>query len=270
MIDRFGLSSIQIGASARRPVAAEIFCQSSARSAPVRIRCESTLASAHSMRWEKLEVAHLQREEQHRPIRRHGGVGHRPQGERGVVHQHVAGHEVVHIGNRQVVDLLDPVGLYGDDLVPAHATDATLTGAGSAGGVTQRSPQEGQIGPPHLDLVVQAGRVVVGAHRSSHRRRCTEAQQEVGQVPGDGLVGSADHQVGLLAAPHRAPQRPVQRDDPPAEARQGLAWQTEDRFGNPPRGAVSGEAVASAELCGTRPRRQPGRDRPRHRQLPAR
>ena len=50
MIVRLGLSSIQMGASARRPMAREIFCQSSAWSWPLRTRVESTRASAHSRR----------------------------------------------------------------------------------------------------------------------------------------------------------------------------------------------------------------------------
>ncbi len=51
MIVRFGLSSIQMGASARRPVAWAIFCQSDSVRLPLRIRLESTRASEQSMRW---------------------------------------------------------------------------------------------------------------------------------------------------------------------------------------------------------------------------
>ena len=50
MIVRLGLSSIQIGAWPRRPIALEMFDQSSPLSCPLRRRCESTLASEQSSR----------------------------------------------------------------------------------------------------------------------------------------------------------------------------------------------------------------------------
>ncbi len=51
MIVRFGLSSIHIGDSARRPMPFEIRVQSSSRRLPSRMFLASTLASAHSNRW---------------------------------------------------------------------------------------------------------------------------------------------------------------------------------------------------------------------------
>ena len=75
------MSSIQSGASARRPTAWLIFVQSDSDRFPLR-----TFGGVHpglgaQEALGELEVAHLQGEEQHRPLLLHCGVGGHAEGE---------------------------------------------------------------------------------------------------------------------------------------------------------------------------------------------
>ena len=116
-----GLSSIQSGAFARRPIAWPIFDQSDSTSRPVAElrRVDPGLGREQALR--ELEVAHLEREEEHRPLRFERGVRGHAEGEGGVVHEHVGGDEVVGDRDRQVVDLMHPDELDLEDLVPQRS-----------------------------------------------------------------------------------------------------------------------------------------------------
>jgi hypothetical protein len=87
MIVSCGLSSMNSGASARRPMAWLIFGQSASARRPLRMRALSTRASEAMRPGREVEVAHLQAEEQHRAPGLQGGVGGHPEGEGGLAHR---------------------------------------------------------------------------------------------------------------------------------------------------------------------------------------
>ena len=140
MTVRLGLSSIQIGAAASRPMAWLMRLQSSSLSWPVRTRAESMRASPHSRRCDSSRLPISRLNTQHRLVGVEGGVGRHAEGERRVVDEHVGGHEVVRAGDREVVDLLVALVVDGDDLVPQARRRARIGRTRRAGDRGGRPP----------------------------------------------------------------------------------------------------------------------------------
>ena len=97
-----------------------IFGQSCSASRPVRTVATSTAPRRTSMRLRELEVAHLEREEQHRLAPRRATCEAHAESERGVVHEARRRRRSCAIGDGEVVHLLLADELDGDDLVPQH------------------------------------------------------------------------------------------------------------------------------------------------------
>ena len=117
----FGFSSTQSGAFARRPMAWPIFDQSASTSRPLRSRVESTRASADSRRCVSSRCPISSEKNSTGRCASERGVGRHAESEGGVVHEHVARHEVVRHGDGEVVHLLHAVVGDLDDLVPQCA-----------------------------------------------------------------------------------------------------------------------------------------------------
>ena len=79
----------------------------------------------------ELEMAHLEREEEHGPLRFERCVRCHAEREGGVVNEHVGRDEVVGDRDRQVVDLMHPDELDLEDLVPQSQSTARPAASGA-------------------------------------------------------------------------------------------------------------------------------------------
>ncbi len=243
-------------------MAREIFDQSSAWSWPLRTRVESTRASRAQQPLGQLEVAHLQREEQHRPGRLERGVGDHAERERRVVHEHVAGHEVVQLGDGEVVDLLVAVGLDGHDLVPPHvarrhgrrrprarppAPRPTSTGSATARAWATSSSSaacwpstpiscdqaEQVVGAGDLQLVADPRLVVGRDDRRPDRGVDAEAQEQVLEVADEAGARRREQHAAAARGAGRDPGGRADGEHAVEERGQLVAGQAVDGLGHP-------------------------------------
>ncbi len=230
MMVRFGLSSIQIGASASRPMAREIFCQSSVCSWPLRTLVESTRASAHSSRWDSSRLL-ISREKNSTGDGfggLQGGVGDHPEGEGRLAHGGTGAHHDERAGlepGQEVVEVEVAGGRAGDGVAPLVQLLEAVEVVGQQLGELLRAVGD----PPLVDLVDQRlGAIERLAHvlghgvaelgdLSGHRDQAAEQRvllHDLGVAPGVGRGRRRRHDLGQHRGAADAP-----RADRPAAAR---------------------------------------------------